>query len=164
MVTHVCVQAVRVLPEFRLRELALTLVYLGQLKCRPQPAWVRAVLRHTAPLLSSANAVDLAHVAYGLAKLHGRPSKAVVQELHASALHRIRTFSPQQLAVMGWVLAMLRVRPSQAFVESALRCMHKMRAVLQPRERYLLMWAFEKWQLVQGPPVIQVHRSAGSER
>jgi hypothetical protein len=142
------------------RHIATLLLLLARLKCRPSPAYLHRMLQHLGDC-SACRALDLVHIAYGMASLHWQPSRQWMQLLMAATARKLPLMSNQGLALVHWALAGFRMTPPLLWRRIALQVVAARLPQLDALQMSMIVWAWGRLEVHLVPLQPPVEGAAG---
>jgi hypothetical protein len=137
----------------RPRHTATLLLLLARLKCRPSPAYLNSMLGQLGDC-SSCSALDLVHIAYGIAALRWRPNRQWLRLFLAASAHQMPAMSNQGVALLHWALAVTRVTPPRtAWRAVAVEAVAARLGQLSVLQLSMIVWAWGRMQVHLTPMV-----------
>jgi hypothetical protein len=137
----------------RPRHTATLLLLLARLKCRPSPAYLKSMLGQLGDC-SSCSALDLVHIAYGIAALRWRPNRQWMRLFLAASAQQMPAMSHQGVALLHWALAVTRVTPPRtAWRAVAVEVVAARLGQLSALQLSMIVWAWGRMQVHLTPLV-----------
>ncbi|KAG2487212.1 hypothetical protein HYH03_014186 [Edaphochlamys debaryana] len=97
-------------------QLSMALYALVQLRVRPDPAWMEAVLVQIFHTLPAMNEVQISGIAWCVAKMSYRPHPVWADRLLSAAAGRLSCFPPRHLAKLLWAVGAMGYQPGKVWM------------------------------------------------
>jgi len=128
------------LPLLQPRHVASLLLLLARLKCRPSATYLHSMLQHLGDC-RNCSALDLVHIAYGIASLRWQPNKQWMRFFLGAAAGQMHLMSNQGLALLLWALGVTRVMPELSWRRAAVEAVAARLGQFDALQLSMVVWA-----------------------
>eukprot|EP00775_Hariotina_reticulata_P013691 gene13691-13813_t len=116
---HLLLLVYRQLPLLQPRHIAVLMLTLARLRCRPSPQFMQCMLDKLDDC-STCRSLDLLHVVYSAAVLRWQPNRQWLDKFLVTLGSRLGELSPRGVALCHWSLGVLRVVPPETWRRAAI--------------------------------------------